>query len=51
MSNQNSLFVLGISRGGLKRNDLVLNINYKYDWVSLTGYKNITTPEGTEQRK
>lgn len=51
MSNQNSLFVLGISRGGLKGNNLTLNIYFKHDWVSLTGYKNITPPEGTEQGK
>lgn len=46
-----SLIVFGISRGGLSRKDLVLNINYKHGWVSLLGCKNKTPPERREQRK
>lgn len=41
--------MFGISRGGLNRKDLELNINYKPGWVSLLGCENKTPPEGAEQ--
>lgn len=51
MSYQDSLFVFGISRGGLNRKELVLNRNYNRGWVSLLGCKTKTPPGGTEQGK